>query len=283
MVLPLSWQTDVEGCMAKVSVILVDDEVVTSRVFGAAVVRAGFQTAYAGTASDALEMIREYQPGLVISDVQMPGVDGFEFVREMGVQGIKTMPVIYLTGLNNMSVITDGLSAGGDDFILKGSAIKWINDRVNFWIGGGFVGLPYEIRRRAMIAAKAYQVDTGMEIGENVMLSDEIFAEVARQLQDELQAVPKDYGTRLIERLMFMGRLSKLTFDACRGFGDYLRFPDYVVRVTYHLKMPWARELAPLLKYFDQWSIDIRFVRSGIEPLAPVQDYAWFRDGMDLM
>ncbi len=269
--------------MAKVSVILVDDEAVASRVFGAAVVRAGYQTAYADTASDAVEMIRDLQPGLIISDVQMPGIDGFQFVEDLVDKGLKTMPVIYLTGLNNMSVVTDGLHAGGDDFILKGSGIKWINDRVSFWIAGGFIGLPYEIRRRAAIAARAFQSDTGIEIGENVMLQDDIFTKIAHQLQDELVGLPDDYGTRLIERLMFLGRLSKLTLDACQDFGDYLRFPDYVVRVTYHLKMPWARELAPLLKHFDEWTGDIRFVKSGIEPLNAIPDYAWFREGMDLL
>jgi len=43
---------------------------------------------------------------------------------------------------------------------------------------------------------------------------------------------------------------------------------------------PWKHELWPLLKRFEDWSCDTRFVLSGVEPLKPFQQYEWYMDGL---
>lgn len=269
--------------MSEVSVIMVDDEAVAARVFGAAVARAGYETAYARDPEEAIGMIEALRPGLVISDVQMPGVDGFEFVRRLVDKGLKTMPIIYLTGLDDLDVIIEGLDAGADDFLVKGAAIDVINSRVAFWIASGFLGLPDDIRRRALEAANLGKLDGQMDFKQDVVFDERILKSVAATLHKELQTVPQTYGSRKIERLMFLGRLSKLTLDEAQQFGDLLRFPDYVMRTAYMLNRPWARELSVLLKYYDHWAQDVRFVKSAIEPINEIHNYQWFKDGIDLV
>lgn len=262
---------------------MVDDEAVAARVFGAAVARAGYETAYARDPEEAINMIEALKPDLVISDVQMPGIDGFDFVRRLVEKDMKTMPIIYLTGVDSVDVIIEGLDAGADDFLVKGSAIKVINSRVSFWIASGFVGLPGDIRRRALDAAKRGKLEGQLDFRQDVVFNERILKSVAARLHKELQTVPQTFGSRKVERLMFLGRLSKLTLDESQQFGDLLRFPDYLLRTVYMLNRPWARELSVLLKYYDHWAQDVRFVKSAMEPIQEIHEYQWFKDGIDLV
>lgn len=260
--------------MSDISIVLVDDDPMISRLYGAASARIGFQSATANTAEEAIELVKEYRPSLVISDVQMPGMGGFDFAGELKRQGLKTMPIIYLTGYDDIEIIRGGLRAGGDDFLIKGLPIVAFTERATFWMGSGFIGLPDEIRRRAINAASKVIGDTLPPVKDCVQLNEEILKSVEKQIRKELKNVMKsegcaDYGARQIDRILFLGRLSKLILDYSLGFGDLIRFPDYVLQIVMRLKLPWRKEVPILLKYYAKWEHDIRFIRAGVEPLAP--------------
>lgn len=259
--------------MSDISIVLVDDDPMISRLYGAATGRMGFQSATANSGEEAIDLVREYKPSLVISDVQMPGMGGFDFVSELKAQGLKTMPVIYLTGYDDIEIIRGGLRAGGDDFLIKGQPIVSFTERATFWMGSGFTGLPDEIRRRALASAAKVEGDTLPPVRECVQLDENILKAVESQIRKELKAVMNGggedaYGMRQIDRILFLGRLSKLILDYSPGFGDLIRFPDYVLRIVMRLKLPWRKEVPTLLKYYTNWQHDIRFVRAGVEPLA---------------
>lgn len=262
--------------MSDISIVLVDDEPMVSRLYSTAVGRMGFQAATANSAEEAIDLVREYSPSLVISDVQMPGMGGFDFAEELRAQSLKTMPIIYLTGYDDIEVIRGGLRAGGDDFLIKGGPIIAFNERANFWMGSGFMGLPDEIRRRALLSASQVKGDTMPPVRECVQLDEKILKAVVVQLGKELKTVMSNgdsaYGVRQIDRILFLGRLSKLVLDYSPDFGDLIRFPDYVLRVVMRLKLPWRKEVPTLLKYYSMWEHDIRFIRAGVEPLAPFQN-----------
>ncbi len=259
--------------MSEISIVLVDDDPMVSRLYGAAVARIGFQAATANSAEEAIDLVQKFKPSLVISDVQMPGMGGFDFVAELKRRSLKTMPVIYLTGYDDIEIIRGGLRAGGDDFLIKGQPIITFTERATFWMASGFTGLPDEIRRRALIAAARAEGDTVPPVRECVQLNENILKSVENQIRKELKAVMNDggedaYGMRQIDRILFLGRLSKLILDYSPGFGDLIRFPDYVMRIVMRLKLPWRKEVPTLLKYYSKWEHDIRFVRAGVEPLA---------------
>ncbi len=258
--------------MSEISIVLVDDDPMLSHLYGAAVARLGFQAATANTGEEAIELVQEFKPSLVISDVQMPGMGGFDFVSELKDKGLKTMPVIYLTGYDDIEIVRGGLRAGGDDFLIKGLPIAAFAERATFWMGSGFTGLPDEIRRRAIIAAARVEGDSLPPVKENVQLDEKILRAVEMQIRKELKTVKQDdevlYGARQIDRILFLGRVSKLILDYSSGFGDLIRFPDYVLRVVMRLKLPWRKEVPALLKYYSKWEHDIRFIRAGVEPLA---------------
>lgn len=69
-------------------------------------------SAYEGV--EALEIVREYQPDLIILDVMLPGLDGFDLVKLVG-----DIPVIFVTAKSNLSDKLKGLSLGAEDYIVK--------------------------------------------------------------------------------------------------------------------------------------------------------------------
>lgn len=267
--------------MRKGPILLVDDEPVVLQVHAAAVNHFGFETIIAETAEQGIDYVRSYRPAMIISDVQMPGDGGFDFVSNLDRAGLKTMPVIFLTGYNDIDIVRGGLRSGGDDFIIKGGSIERLRHRIAFWMAGGFTELPAEVRRRALNEANAEVGDSIENVEQHLELSQTTLSQIEGRMAAEISALPSSYGKRLVERICYAGRLSKITLEESRGFGDLVRFPDYVFKVNQSLDRPWSKEIWPLLKRFDDWSCDTRFVLAGMEPLKQFFDYEWYTEGLE--
>tara|TARA_R110002096_G_scaffold368322_4_gene561552 strand:+ start:267 stop:1073 length:807 start_codon:yes stop_codon:yes gene_type:complete len=261
-------------------VLLLDDEPVVLQVHAAAVRQFGFEAVLAETAEEALEIARSRQPSLVISDVQMPGEGGFDFIEGLNKQGLKTMPAIYLTGYNDIDIVRGGLRAGGDDFIIKGSSVEVLRRRIAFWMASGFNELPSELRRRALIMANAVKGDTFTGIKEHFETETGLLQRAQTRIALEILNVPSGYGTRLVERVCLLGRLSNILITESSSFGDLIRFPDHMDQIIRQMDVPWAKDMWPLFSRFEDWSCDTRFVLSGVEPLKAFSEYDWFIEGL---
>jgi len=69
---------------------------------------------------EGLELARESKPALIISDVLMPDVDGYEFCRNAKAdEQLKEIPFILLTSLSDTNDVIRGLQCGADNFITK--------------------------------------------------------------------------------------------------------------------------------------------------------------------
>lgn len=103
------------------AVVLVADDSLTSRTLVSSVLeRAGFRTLLARDGSQAWELLRQHQVDLVVSDVEMPGMDGFSLVRAMrSNKATASLPVILLTSLNSESDRVRGADAGADAYVIK--------------------------------------------------------------------------------------------------------------------------------------------------------------------
>ncbi len=262
-------------------ILLVDDEPVVVQVHAAAVKQFGFETIIAENAEEALSYVRSYRPSMVISDVQMPGDGGFDLIVGIERAGLKSMPVIFLTGYNDIDIIRGGLKAGGDDFIIKGGSIERLRNRIAFWMAGGFSELPTDVRRRALVEANAEVGDEIDNVEKHLELSLSTMEQIEERMRAEIEPLPSTYGQRLIERVCFLGRLSKVALEESRGFGDLVRFPDYIIQVNKALNLPWSGEIWPLLQRFDDWACDTRFVLAGVEPLKQFFEYDWYVQGLE--
>ena len=103
---------------AEARLLVVDDEASIVELLTASLKYAGFDVVSANRGKDALRLVKEEQPDLVLLDVMMPSMDGFEVLRRMRSDGIDT-PVLFLTAKDAVEDRIAGLTMGGDDYITK--------------------------------------------------------------------------------------------------------------------------------------------------------------------
>lgn len=98
--------------------LVVDDDEYIREMVATAMRYAGFRVSTCGDGRSALTAIPDQRPQLVVLDVAMPDLDGFEVCRRLRAQGDRT-PVIFLTAKASSRDVLDGFAHGGDDYIVK--------------------------------------------------------------------------------------------------------------------------------------------------------------------
>ena len=79
-----------------------------------------FKIVTAGNGTQALEQVKKENPDLVLLDVMMPDISGFEVAQQMKADPeMAEIPIIFLTALNSTADIVKGFQVGGNDFISK--------------------------------------------------------------------------------------------------------------------------------------------------------------------
>ena len=103
------------------SKILVVDDHPASRMTAMALLSVeGYEILEADSGPVALEKVREINPDLILLDVMMPGMDGFEVCRNLKQhEGTRLIPIVFVTALNDRRSRIRGIEAGGDDFLTK--------------------------------------------------------------------------------------------------------------------------------------------------------------------
>jgi two-component system, OmpR family, response regulator len=110
-------------------VLVVDDEANIRDLVEVALRFHGFETVGASSGAQALRRARESSPDLVVLDVMLPDVDGFEVCRRLRADG-NDVPVIFLTARDTPSDTVTGLTLGGDDYVTKPFSIEALVARV---------------------------------------------------------------------------------------------------------------------------------------------------------
>lgn len=106
--------------MAATTVLVVDDDRAFRRLTCEGLSRAGFAVTAAGDADEALAAVGRDPPALVVLDVKLPRVSGYELLQELRDQLGPELPVIFVSGerVDRYDRIA-GLLLGGDDYLLK--------------------------------------------------------------------------------------------------------------------------------------------------------------------
>jgi two-component system OmpR family response regulator len=98
--------------------LIVDDEDNLRSMLAAALQHHGFTVTTAANGRQALDAIPKDRPDLVLLDVMMPDLDGFEVCRRLRTDGDRT-PVLFLTARDSTEDKVRGLTLGGDDYLQK--------------------------------------------------------------------------------------------------------------------------------------------------------------------
>ncbi len=117
------------GTPAEARLLVVDDEPNIVELLAASLRFAGFEVSTAPDGTSALRIARDFRPDLLVLDVMMPHMDGFEVVRRLRSEGILT-PVVFLTARDATEDKVTGLTLGGDDYVTKPFSLEEVLARI---------------------------------------------------------------------------------------------------------------------------------------------------------
>ena len=112
------------------TVLVVDDEENIAFLVSSALKLAELDVATASTGEGAVANCTPAYPDLVVLDVMLPDLDGFEVLRRLRAKGVEA-PVLFLTARTDTADRVRGLTAGGDDYIVKPFALEELVARVH--------------------------------------------------------------------------------------------------------------------------------------------------------
>ncbi|HLD65897.1 MAG TPA: response regulator, partial [Pseudomonas sp.] len=147
---------------------------------------AGCQVRLARNGLEALSAVAERHPTVIISDIVMPEMDGYELCRRLkGDEQTRMIPVILVTSLADARDVVHGLASGADNFIVKPYDEKYLMSRIRYFL----VNLEFRSRER---------VQMGVEV---VLEGERHFITAGRQQILDLLISTYEQGVRLNHEL----------------------------------------------------------------------------------
>ena len=160
--------------MAKERLLLVDDEENLRSMLEAALRHVGFDVHPAASGREALDTAASVRPDLIVLDVMLPDLDGFEVCRRLRAEGSRT-PVLFLTARDGTDDKVRGLTLGGDDYLVKPFSLDELVARISA-----------VLRRSGLVPAGAVLRCADLELDDD--------AHVVRRAGAEVPLSPTEYN-----------------------------------------------------------------------------------------
>jgi two-component system OmpR family response regulator len=110
-------------------ILVVDDEPNIVDVVSMALRFQGFGVESAGTGADAIAAVASFRPDLIVLDVMLPDMEGFDVAQRLGAQRAR-VPIIFLTARDATDDKIRGLTLGGDDYVTKPFSLEELVARI---------------------------------------------------------------------------------------------------------------------------------------------------------
>jgi DNA-binding response OmpR family regulator len=202
-------------------VLLVDDDAALLDVLALAFEEAGHEVLRANDGRAALEVIRTRAPQVVVSDVNMPHVDGFALCRKLRVEG-SAVPVVLLTSRDSEIDEALGLELGADDYVTKPFSTRVLLARVAALLrrdelrGGGGASQPVVVRGELVLDSERLActfrgVPVALTVTEFHLLETLVRQPGVVLSRAQLLAVARDEGSVVVDRIVdtYVNRLRR--------------------------------------------------------------------------
>ena len=98
-------------------VLIIDDDPAMTELLTLLLKTRGLDASMANSGEDGIKLIREISPDVVILDLMMPGMDGWQVCTE--VRSFSDVPILILSALDSPGMVASALDAGADDYLVK--------------------------------------------------------------------------------------------------------------------------------------------------------------------
>lgn len=116
-------------CVMSHVVLVVEDETDIRKILCFNLRSEGYEVLKAGSAEEGMKLMSG-QVSLILLDVMLPGMSGFEMARKLREHDGSTVPIIFMTALGDEEDILEGFSSGADDYISKPFSFNELNARI---------------------------------------------------------------------------------------------------------------------------------------------------------
>lgn len=120
--------------MSEIRALIVDDSSVMRKIVERSLRQAGLSALVvyeAGSGTDGLEVLRSKQVDLILSDINMPSMDGLEFLRQIRAQNLAPgVPVVMITTESSEEHVKQAILAGAQGYIRKPFTAEQVKERV---------------------------------------------------------------------------------------------------------------------------------------------------------
>jgi two-component system, OmpR family, alkaline phosphatase synthesis response regulator PhoP len=140
-------------------ILVVDDDPSLRQLLNWQLTAAGFRIVEAVDGANGLELFDQHQPDLVLLDIMMPMMDGWEVLREM--RSRSDVPVLMLTALTNESDQVAGLDGGADDYVVKPFTLRHLLARIRALLRRTGQAVETLVCGPLTLDFKAYEVSMG--------------------------------------------------------------------------------------------------------------------------
>ncbi len=132
-----------QGAQSTLRALVVDDEPNIADVVAMALRYSGFSVETAGTGQAALGAVSVFRPHVIVLDVMLPDLDGFEVAKRLSERGSE-VPILFLTARDTTEDKVRGLTIGGDDYVTKPFSVEELMVRIQAILRRSGVGGPVE-------------------------------------------------------------------------------------------------------------------------------------------
>jgi DNA-binding response OmpR family regulator len=239
-------------------VLIVDDDPWIRRMVGTVIERRGHRVETAREGREGFDKALEFHPDLIITDVMMPGMDGWSFVRALrSHREMSLVPVIFLTALNKEEDRILGFRLGADDYLAKPFRFEELDlrvekvlrtsDRIQQCVrdmagqdGDGAVGLRGDLGQlgvSAVLTILEMERKSGILVLRNGSITGRVFMREGRALAAFFDEQPAPRGPDAVFE-MLTWRDGRFEFTALE-----VDMEDQIKTSTTHLLMEGARRI----------------------------------------
>src|SRR5258708_18728529 len=118
--------------MSPAAILLVEDNSLTRKMFRVALEAEGYAVLEAADGHTAIHLAKQHQPRLILQDLMLPDMDGFELVRQL--RSLSSAPILAVSGLLTRLDEARVSSVGFDDFLVKPVALPLLRERVRMYL-----------------------------------------------------------------------------------------------------------------------------------------------------